>query len=280
MAANLACPTIPFQQFLKFSAVGGDEFLFQFTTFDLDSNIIVIRADKGAAALKVRDLHQLCFRKMQNGADALGFLILQIQDHLGLGVVDDALAVFAVLQREEVIEILRRADGRAAVAADDLENLQHKFRCQTVAAGADELPALVNEDGLFFGAVLLRLIPDKVQRHKHADGQKVAGQLRNIQNDVFVIERHVRLLVERFGRAADEPVQDVCQPQRGGRFLEHCVQIAQNWHFAVPLRVLGVAERVIVVRNAFFGIGTDHGFIEKLPFLMVHVGDQQAEKDV
>ena len=36
---------------------------------------------------------------MQNGADALGFLILQIQDHLGLGVVYDALAVFAVLQR-------------------------------------------------------------------------------------------------------------------------------------------------------------------------------------
>ena len=44
--------------------------------------------------------------------------------------------------------------------------------------------------------------------------------------------------------------------------------------------MLGIAERVIVVRNAFFGIGTDHGFIEKLPFLMVHVGDQQAEKDV
>ena len=79
-----------------------------------------------------------------------------------------------------LIEILRCTDGRAAVAADDLEDLQHKLRCQTVAASADELPALVNEDGLFFGAVLLRLIPHKVQRHKHADGQKVAGQLRNI----------------------------------------------------------------------------------------------------
>ena len=177
----LACFSVPFQQFLKLPAVGGDEFLFQLAAFDLNGDIIIVRADKGAAALKVRDLHQLCFGQMQNGADALGFLILQIQDHLGLGVVDDALAVFAVLQREEVIEILRRTDGRAAVAADDLENLQHKFRCQTVAAGADELPALVNEDGLFLGTVLLRLIPHKVQRHKHADGQKVAGQLRNIQ---------------------------------------------------------------------------------------------------
>ena len=44
--------------------------------------------------------------------------------------------------------------------------------------------------------------------------------------------------------------------------------------------MLGVAERFIVVRNALFGIGADHGFIEKLPLLMVHVGDQQAEKDV
>ena len=133
---GLFCPAVPLQQFLKLPAVGGDEFLFQLAAFDLNGDIIIVRADKGAAALKVRDLHQLCFRKMQNGADALGFLILQIQDHLGLGVVDDALAVFAVLQREEVIEVLRCTDGRAAVAADDLENLQHKFRCQTVAAGA------------------------------------------------------------------------------------------------------------------------------------------------
>ena len=87
-------------------------------------------------------------------------------------------------------------------------------------------------------------------------------------------------MVERLGRTADEPVQNVCQPQRGGRFLEYRIQIAQNWHLAVLFRVLGVAERVIVVRNALFGIGADHGFIEKLPLLMVHVGDQQAEKDV
>ena len=34
------------------------------------------------------------------------------------------------------------------------------------------------------------------------------------------------------------------------------------------------------MRNALLGIGADHGFIEKLPFLMVHVGDQQAEKNM
>ena len=44
--------------------------------------------------------------------------------------------------------------------------------------------------------------------------------------------------------------------------------------------MLGIAERFIVVRNALLGIGADHGFIEKLPLLMVHIGNQQAEKDV
>ena len=34
------------------------------------------------------------------------------------------------------------------------------------------------------------------------------------------------------------------------------------------------------MRNALLGVGADHGFIEKLPFLMVHVGDQQAEKNM
>ena len=45
----LACFAVPFQQFLKLPAVGGDEFLFQLTALDLDGNIIVVRADKGAA---------------------------------------------------------------------------------------------------------------------------------------------------------------------------------------------------------------------------------------
>ncbi len=44
--------------------------------------------------------------------------------------------------------------------------------------------------------------------------------------------------------------------------------------------MLRVAERVIVVRNTLLGVGTDHSFVEKLPLLMVHIGNQQAEKDV
>ena len=51
----LACFAVPLQQFLKLPAVGGDEFFFQLTALDLDGNIIVVRADEGAAGIvKVR----------------------------------------------------------------------------------------------------------------------------------------------------------------------------------------------------------------------------------
>ena len=41
---GLFCPAVPFQQLLQFPAVGGDEFLFRFAAFDLDGDIIVVRA--------------------------------------------------------------------------------------------------------------------------------------------------------------------------------------------------------------------------------------------
>ena len=52
---GLSCPAVPLQQFLQRSAVGCDKFLFQFTALDLDGDIIVVRADGGAAGIvKVR----------------------------------------------------------------------------------------------------------------------------------------------------------------------------------------------------------------------------------
>lgn len=76
---------------------------------------------------------------MEDRLDAPCLFLLQIEQDLGLGVVDDALAIFPVLQSEEVVDVLGSADGRPAVTADDLEDFQDKFRSQTVAVGADEL---------------------------------------------------------------------------------------------------------------------------------------------
>ena len=45
---------------------------------------------------------------------------------------DSTLTIFTVVQSKEIIQILGSTDGRTAIAADDFENLQNKFRSQPV----------------------------------------------------------------------------------------------------------------------------------------------------
>ena len=114
----------------QLSAIRGDQFLFHLTALDLHGNIIVICADESAAAFKVRNFHQLSFRQMQNALNALSFFLLQIQQDLRFTVVDDALAVFTVVQRKKVIEVLCGADKAAAIAADRLpERIRRPAGC-------------------------------------------------------------------------------------------------------------------------------------------------------
>lgn len=82
-------------------AIRGDQFLFHLTALDLHGNIIVICADESAAAFEVRNFHQLGFRKVKNTLNTLGFLLFQIQQDLRFAVVDDALAIFTVVQRKK-----------------------------------------------------------------------------------------------------------------------------------------------------------------------------------
>ena len=152
-------------------AIRGDQFLFHLTALDLHRNIIVICADESAAALKVRNFHQLSFRQMQNALNTLGFLLFQIQQDLRFAVVDDALAIFTVVQRKKVIEVLCGADKAAAIAADRLSKLQNGFGGLPVAAGTNELPALVYKDGFFRRAVFFCLVPHEIEGYEHSHSQ-------------------------------------------------------------------------------------------------------------
>ena len=91
------------QEIKEFTAVCGDKVAFQRTGLELHRDIVVIAADQAVAPLKVGDLHDLRFREVQYLLNALGFFVLQIQYDLRAAVVDDALAVLAVVQREEVV---------------------------------------------------------------------------------------------------------------------------------------------------------------------------------
>jgi hypothetical protein len=42
----------------------------------------------------------------------------------------------------------------------------------------------------------------------------------------------------------------------------------------------GVVQGAVLVGNAPLGVGADEGIVQKLPFLMVYIGNEQAEKDV
>lgn len=109
------------QQLLQFPPVGSNQGFFQVAALELHCDVVVVRADKPVAALKMGNLHDLRFGKVEDILDALRLLVLQIEDYLGLAVVDDSLSILAVLQREEIVEVLCGADRTAAVAPDDFE---------------------------------------------------------------------------------------------------------------------------------------------------------------
>ena len=152
-------------------AIRGDQFLFHLTALDLHGNIIVICADESAAALKVRNFHQLGFGKVQDALDTLGFFLLQIQQDLRFAVIDDALAVFTIIQSEKVIEVLCGADKAAAIAADRLGKLQNGFGGLSVAAGADELRKRKPRMSESSCAVFFCLVPHEIEGYEHSHSQ-------------------------------------------------------------------------------------------------------------
>ena len=106
------------EQVLQLPAVGGNQAFFQWTALEFHRDVIVIGADQPVAPFKMSDLHQFCLGQPENGLYPLGFFIFQIEDDFCLAVVDDAFPVLAIVQSEEVVQVLGGADRRAAVAAD------------------------------------------------------------------------------------------------------------------------------------------------------------------
>ena len=112
-------------------------------------------------------------------------------------VIDDALAVFTVIQSEKVIEVLCGADETAAIAADRLSKLQNGFGGLPVAAGTNELPALVYKDSLFCCAVFFCLVPYKVKSDKHSQSLQMLVHFRNVKHNIFVIQVHIGAAAKR-----------------------------------------------------------------------------------
>ena len=77
-----------------------------------------------------------------------------------------------------------------------------------------------------------------------------------------------------------EAVDDVGKALGVAFLLQNIVEVAQHRHLAVNVGVVRITERDVVVGNAFPGIGADQGIIQKLFFLIGHIGDQQGKEDM
>ena len=266
---------------LQLGTIGGDHLLLLSGRFDDHGDLITVAVDQGLAPFKLGNGADLGVGQLQDIPDIVGLVRLQIQDDLVLGIVNDGPSVLAVLQTEEVAEVLGGCNGCAAVAADDLENLQTELRCHPVGGGADELPDLVDHDGLLLGSVGLDVVPDIVQGDHHANRQELALQLRQIQDDILIGQIHIGLPVEALGRAGDEAADDGCHTGRHGVLQQVSVEVTQDGHL-LQLRwengAVGV-QGAVVMGDAELVVGLDEGFIEHLLLLVGHVGDQQGEEN-
>ena len=92
--------------FTQLAAVGSDQILFQRAGFELHHNIVVIGRNQTVTSFKVSDLHCFSIGQVQGFLYPLGFVVLQIQNDLGLGVVDDALTKSAAVKVKEIGKIL------------------------------------------------------------------------------------------------------------------------------------------------------------------------------
>ncbi len=119
--------------------VGGDHLLLLLGGLDDHRHLVAVGADQGLAALKLGNGAKLRPRQLQHFLYGFGFIRLQIQNDLVLGIVDDGSSVLAVLKAEEVRKILRRRDGSAAEAADRFEDRETELRRHAVGACADQL---------------------------------------------------------------------------------------------------------------------------------------------
>ena len=82
-------------------------------------------------SFKVSDLHCFSIGQVKGFLYPLGFVVLQIQNDLGLGVVDDALTKSAAVKVKEIGKILACKNRGAAVTAYGFGNFQKKIAGQS-----------------------------------------------------------------------------------------------------------------------------------------------------
>ena len=105
--------------------------------------MIIADAQKPLAAAEPCDLTDFFLGEIQDVLNQPRLLFLHLHDDLDTAGIQDAFAVFAVVEREQVLHTLCGCDRDTAEAADGLDHLLNVARRQWVGVRADQRPELV-----------------------------------------------------------------------------------------------------------------------------------------
>ena len=105
--------------------------------------MVIADAKKSFAAAESCDLTNLFFGQIQDVLNQPRFLLLHLHDDLDAAGIQNAFAVFAIIQREQILHTLRRRDRDTAEAADGLDHLLNVASRQRIGVRADQRPEFV-----------------------------------------------------------------------------------------------------------------------------------------
>lgn len=81
----------------------------------------------------------------------------------------------------------------------------------------------------------------------------------------------IGVLVEGLHRAVDKTIENVAHALRFRRLHKDLIDISQQGHLAIPIRVVWVDQRLVVVRDPFLRIGSNQCFVKELSFFMTDI---------
>ena len=154
--------------------VGRYHTVFHRGSLDHNRHLIGVAGYERLAPLELRYAPYLRAGELERVLYVLGFVRLKVEDDFVFRVIHDSAAVFPVVQAEEVRKVLAGRYRAAAESSYQLKNAQAKLRSVAIGGSADQLPNLVDVYRLALGSVGHYLVPYKIQRDHHADGEELS----------------------------------------------------------------------------------------------------------
>ena len=239
--------------------------------------MVIADAQKALAPPEASDLPHLILREIEDVLDEPGLLLLHLHDQLDAAGVQDALAVLAALQPEEVLHPLGGGDRYAAQAPDGFHHLQHKAGGLRVGASAHQRPQLVRQQG----GELRPGVHDEVVGHvggpEGAVGDHIVGEAGDVQHNEFVVQQHIIAPAHGGGGAGDIPGEDHRQVPCLGVPLQDIVPVGENGHLLeISVRI---QQGAVVKVDAVPLVALHQGGIQAALVLLAQIPLLQGEPD-